>query len=281
MQITEGPHFSCTQLITYLQCPLQYYYQYVLKLDWVKVPASYAFGSCMHKAIEAANLGLMNGGCKSSEIADIFFTHWEKEATEVQWDDELEKDALQTKGRMLTELYCATAKEYKPTEVELPFRLQIMDHDINILGDRDFVGRIDAIFTGDTIIEIKTSGRSLTQQEVDQNLQLTLYSWVYNKLYGQPEKGIRVINLVKTKTPKLTTLDTVRTERDHSWALAIVTQVIKAIDNEIFYPNPIGGYGCSSCPYRQHCLTDDDSEYNFINRLASEQPFQTPLTILS
>jgi len=123
------------------------------------------------------------------------------------------------------------------------------------------VGKIDAIFKDDTVVEVKTTGRSPVQQEVDINLQLTLYSWAYRLIFGRPEKTIKVVNLVKTKEPKIVVVETQRTERDHSWLLATTFQVIRAIEQKLFYPNPIGGFGCFNCQYQEHCKEGNDESY--------------------
>ena len=51
------------------------------------------------------------------------------------------------------------------------------------------MGKIDAIVSEDTIIEIKTSGKSPVQQEIDSNIQLTLYSWAFRMLFGSDERN--------------------------------------------------------------------------------------------
>jgi len=267
----ERPHFSYSQLVCYLQCPLQYHFQYELGIAWEQTPSAVIFGSCVHDAVEVANLNLMYGELDPNAVIKDFIKHWEEVTDgEVLWKDEFEKDELLIKGKALIELYCDAVKEDRPTEVELPFRLPIIDPKTGIfLSSRDFVGKIDAIFAGDTIVEIKTTSRSPVQQEVDQNLQLTLYSWAYRMLYGQPETSIKVVNLVKTKVPKLVVTETHRSERDHSWLIATTTQVVRAIGQKIFYPNPIGGFGCFNCQYQQYCIEDNGSEHNFLRSKVS------------
>ena len=95
--------------------------------------------------------------------------------------------------------------------------------------------------------------RSPVQQEIDQNIQLTLYSWVFRMLYGQQEKAIKVVSLVKTKEPKVIITDTWRVAREHSWLIATFAQVIRGIEMKLFYPNPIGGFGCFNCQYQEKC----------------------------
>jgi putative RecB family exonuclease len=260
------PHFSASQLMCYLQCPLQYHFQYELGISWEKTPSAVLFGGAVHKGIEKANRLLMDGGIDIRVVKAEYATAWKDttSAEEIAWKED--PSELYQKGGELLDLYCLEMASQKPTEVELPFRLPIVDPQTGLfISQRDLVGKIDAIFTDDTIIEIKTTGRSPVQQEVDQNLQITLYSWAYRMLYGKPEKVIKVVNLVKTKDPKISVVETQRTERDHSWLLGTTFQVLRAIDQKLFYPNPIGGFGCFNCQYQQHCKEDNDNAYSFQN----------------
>ncbi len=262
----DKPHFSSSPLICYLQCPLQYHFQYELGITWDKTPSAVLFGSAIHKGVEAINKGLMNGGVDMALAKTEFAVDWKDQTSsdEIAWKED--PSELYQKGGQLLELYADEMKAQKPTEVELPFRLPLVDPKTGLfIKQRDFVGKIDAIFTDDTIVEIKTTSRSPAQQEVDQNTQITFYSWAYRMLYGKPEKTIKVVNLVKTKDPKVVVVETQRTEREHSWLLATTFQVLRAIENKLFYPNPIGGFGCFNCQYQQHCKEDNDNAYSFQN----------------
>ena len=262
----DKPHFSASQLICYLQCPLQYHFQYELGITWEKTPSAVLFGSAIHKGVEAINKGLMNGGVDMALAKTEFAVDW-KDGTskeEIAWKED--PSELYQKGGQLLELYADEMKGQKPTEVELPFRLPLVDPKTGLfIKERDFVGKIDAIFTDDTIVEIKTTSRSPAQQEVDQNTQITFYSWAYRMLYGKPEKTIKVVNLVKTKDPKVIITDTWRAAREHSWLIATFAQVIRGIEMKLFYPNPIGGFGCFNCQYQEKCKEGDDDAYSFQN----------------
>jgi len=259
----ERPHFSVSQLVCYLQCPLQYHFQYELGLKWEKTPSAVVLGNSIHKGVEKANQYLMNGGITDKrEITSEFHTSWNDslKEQEIAWKED--PSELYMKGQQLLDLYCDEMRNERPTEVELPFRLPIIDPKTGLfIQQMDYVGKIDAIFDSDTVVEVKTTGRSPVQQEVDINLQLTLYSWAYRLIYGRPEKTIKVVNLVKTKEPKIVVVETQRTERDHSWLLATTFQVIRAIEQKLFYPNPIGGFGCFNCQYQEHCKEDNDEGY--------------------
>ncbi len=74
------PHFSVTQLNTYLACPYKYYLSYEEKLRWEKVPSGVAFGSAMHRAIEEFNGKLNNGGMDEKAAMEFFAKHWDAES---------------------------------------------------------------------------------------------------------------------------------------------------------------------------------------------------------
>jgi CRISPR/Cas system-associated exonuclease Cas4 (RecB family) len=244
-------------LTCYLQCPLQYYFQYEKGLAWKLTPSAVAFGSSVHNAVERIHNSLKDGSPMSeTEAVSGFVSHWTDnvQKNDIQWKTPEESGEMLVKGQDLIGMYYNEVKDEKPTEVELQFRLPLIDPRTGLfVQSRDMVGKIDVIFTDDTIVEVKTYSRSPVQQEVDQNLQLTLYSWAYRMLYGRSEKGIKIINLVKTKDPKVMIIETERSERDHSWLIAIIYQVIRGIEQKLFYPNPIGGFGCFNCQYQEQC----------------------------
>jgi putative RecB family exonuclease len=247
----QRPHFSISQLTCYLQCPLQYYFQYEKGLRWKATPSAIAFGSSVHNAVEKLNRSLMAGNPINEAMTSMEFVNaWNESRQEkITWKEDPEE--LLVKGQELVALYHQEVKDQKPTEVELQFRLPIVDPSTGVFVEsRDLVGKIDAIFGEDTVVEIKTAYRSPVQQEIDGNLQLTLYSWAYRMLFGASERTLKVINLVKTKDPKLVSVET---EKDHSWLIATISQVIRAIDLKLFYPNPIGGFGCFNCQYQEQC----------------------------
>lgn len=262
----DKPHFSASQLMCYLQCPLQYYFQYELGIAWEKTPSAVVFGGSIHSAIEAINRGLMDDAPINRAQAESAYTvSWKENTKENQIAWKENPSDMFEKGKVLINLYYDEMGKERPTEVELPFRLPIIDPKTGLfIQQMDYVGKLDAIFTDDTIIEIKTTGRSPVQQEIDQNIQITLYSWAYRMLYGKPEKNIKVINLVKTKEPKIAVIETHRAERDHSWLLATTFQVIRSIEQKLFYPNLIGGFGCFNCQYQSHCREEDNNAYHFL-----------------
>ena len=65
----------------------------------------------------------------------------------------------------------------------------------------DLDGFIDLIEENDTIVEFKTSNQTMDQKTIDDNLQLTVYSFAYEMLHKRPPQLLKVVNFVKTKKP--------------------------------------------------------------------------------
>ena len=181
------PHFSVTQLNTYLACPFKYYLQYEEKLPWEKVPSGVAFGSAVHRTIKRFNRALVDGRMDESSAIALFASEWaiesKKEEVEYRNPDELEE--LMDKGKRLVQLYSQQFAGLKPQAVERMFRLPILDISTGLFeASRDIMGAIDLVADGE-VVEIKTSARSVNQREADTSLQLTLYSWAYRMVFGQ------------------------------------------------------------------------------------------------
>ena len=124
----EKPHFSISQLNCYLQCPLQYYFQYELGIAWEKTPSAVVFGSTVHTAVEAINRGLMEDKpLKNIEAENAFLDSWKDNLKENQIAWKEDPSELFEKGKVLIQLYYDKMRKEKPTEVELPFRLPLVD----------------------------------------------------------------------------------------------------------------------------------------------------------
>ena len=249
------PHFSVTQLNTYLACPYKYYLAYEEKLRWEKVPSGVAFGSAMHRTLERFNKSLIDGQMDEGSAISLFASEWatESKREEVEYKHPDEPEELMDKGKRLVQLYSQQFADVKPQSVERLFRLPILDISTGLFeASRDIQGKIDLIADNE-VIEVKTSARSVNQRAVDTSLQLTLYSWAYRMIFGAEEKAIKTVALLKTVKPVIQIVETQRTADDHSRLMELISQVIRAVELRIFYRNPSTRYGCDGCVYRIAC----------------------------
>jgi len=143
---------------------------------------------------------------------------------ESRWDNEVEssgnvrfrslsQDELKERGGKLISLFHERFSDLEAQEVELFFEIPLLDLQTGSFADNVVQGRIDLISDG-SIYEIKTSSRRMSQEDADRSLQLTFYAWAYQYLYGKPAGSLRIINLIKTKKPRIQVLETKREMED-------------------------------------------------------------------
>jgi hypothetical protein len=91
----------------------------------------------------------------------------------------------------------------------------------------------------------------LDPKEVEQSVQLTIYTFAYEKLYQRPSKALKVIGFVKTKKPKLMILETTRDATSYQRLYGVASQVLRGINLKIFFPRT--GFWCKDCEYGENC----------------------------
>jgi len=243
----EQKHISATQMKMYLRCPLQFKYRYV---DGLKIPPTSALtlGKSIHSALEA-NYKQKIGtkiDLSTEQVLDVFSDKWETEVKETTFEEGEKPGAVKDDGIKLVSTY---HKQISPTIVpkfvekdfELPFE--------NV--DYTLKGYIDLIDTKDVIIDHKTTKRSMSQEDVGSDLQLSCYALAYRSILGEQEKELRFDVMVRTKTPKIQQIVTTRTQEDINRFLKILGHISKAIKSGAFYPNK--NFMCNMCGYGHLC----------------------------
>ncbi len=101
------------------------------------------------------------------------------------------------------------------------------------------------------VTEFKTSGRRYGELETDASLQASCYAHAVQDRYDEQPR-VRYTILVKTKTPQIQHLETVRNDADITRLGDIVEVVERAIQVGAFYPveSPMN---CSGCPFFKPC----------------------------
>lgn len=151
----------------------------------------------------------------------------------------------------------------KPLQVERYFRVELIGYPM------DLTGRIDVEEEDDSIRDLKTSGRSPTQADIDASDQVTIYSLGKSVVDGATpeqlakaftvtqrieERKLTMDYLVKTKVPKVVSINTKRTEAHLRRIFLLVEQAVVVIEKGAFTPNP-NGWWCSKtwCGYWSQC----------------------------
>lgn len=267
-------HYSISQLLTYLRCPLHYQFRYV---EGIKPPppSAVTIGIAVHSALEVN----FRQKIKSKKdlpidtVLDAYSDAFESKKKETLWKkDESPADVkdeginlvrayhtgLDKKGEpmIFATLNPATSKMIKkpvqplspqiqPIMVEEPFEVRF-DNDVGYI----FIGRIDVVDDKNQVRDIKTSARTPTQDQVDTDLQMSAYALGFRVLTGKTERGLLMDFIVKNRVPKIVSIETKRTREDIDRLLKILGHIANAVEKGIFYCscNPIY-CGPENCQY--------------------------------
>jgi len=251
----ELDHLSCSQISLYSQCSLKYKFRYIDEIPIPYKPAALAFGSSIHEAISWYHREKMNGnGVTLDKLFKIFDADFyaQKIDSHIKFTAKESEVDLNIKGREMLELYFENpTPDVIGTEVQfaLPLNHPSNGEKLNI----NFEGIIDQIAKNDTIVEIKTSAQTMQNDDAHNLLQLTAYSFAYEKLYQKRPENLYVYNLVKLKKPKVNILCTERDTDDYIRFFQIAKKVYEGIKSQIFFPQP--SFWCKGCEYTVQCLT--------------------------
>ena len=233
---------SVSQVSAYLACPLKYRFQYVDKIPRPWRAAGMAFGTSVHAAVEWFHKARMFG--RSPEVADvlkIFEGDWYAQNVEpLVFSERESKDSLTEKAKAMLQLYVESVNGVMPVAVEQPGEV----------WDVRLRGIIDLVEEDETLVDLKTAGRTLEAGGLERHLQLSTYALAYSLLHGRIPK-LRLDMLLKTIKPRLERYPTSRSLEDLSWTAQLIREAALAIQTEHFFPNP--SWRCTECEYFAHC----------------------------
>ncbi|QDT67920.1 PD-(D/E)XK nuclease superfamily protein [Planctomycetes bacterium MalM25] len=256
------PHTSYSAISQYQRCPLQYYFQRILKLPSDTVASGLVLGGAVHEALAEYHLQLQRIERASVPDLNVEEVRWklieeferrENEAKVVYGSRET-RDGLIEQGMTLVETYLKLEPPKHIRQVEQTVLVPL----VNSSGDpleTPLATVADLIYGEDdglTIRELKTSKRAYTQDQIDTALQATCYANAVVESRGVWPR-IEYAVLTKTKTPRAQLLTTSRGVDDVGRLGDLVQTIQRAIAAKVFYPieSPLN---CSGCPYRAECL---------------------------
>lgn len=244
-------YLSYSRMNMYLRCPKQFEFRYMEGLTY-RPSGALALGGAWHQALEInfSQKKESHQDIKVSEMKEIFSDRFDSKVKDedVNFEDDKPSD-IKEKGLEITEVHHREmAPKIQPVHVEMPFTIPLTE-------DNDLHGFIDVIDDGETILENKSAKVTPSDQSMVNDMQLTIYSKAYRKIFGKEEKGIRKDIAVKTKTPKMVSKTTQRGENDFDILLQIAHGVEAAIKVGAFAPNP-NGWHCSPkyCGFWDRCM---------------------------
>lgn len=189
--------YSHSRLTTFEQCPLRYKLKYLDKIKpEIECTIEAHLGSCVHSTLE----WIYNSVKKDKKVPTIdeIITYYS-----VKWQDEFSNEILIVKKELNEKDYFNKGIEFlinyytkhhpfKDGTIECEKRIFIhLDENTKILG---FIDRlVHDIETGNLEIhDYKTSNMLPTQEKIDEDRQLALYSIAIKEIYGKNKEIVLV-----------------------------------------------------------------------------------------
>jgi len=246
-------HLSSTQITLYLQCPRRYRFMYVDEIKPSFKSAAIAFGSAIHSAIAyLAEEKKRGNGFNLAKLISTFRADWEaQKCDELRFKEGENEGEFLDKGISLLKLVFEESKDWRIKAAELPFSVPILDPST---GEEiipvPLTGFIDLVLEPHVIIEIKTGIRKWSEENIQNNIQVSLYAYAYRTLFGQePQVYFKI--LLRQRTPRIDNLVASRSQEDIEWSINLMKEVYEGIKSGIFFPNP--GWYCPDCEYENLC----------------------------
>jgi putative RecB family exonuclease len=250
------PHWSYSQISQYLRCPLQYYFERILKLERPFAPSAMTLGSAVHEALAEYHRHLqLEQPLPENHVQQTFLSAWQasEEKQPIQFKDNETKEAALAQGMALLELYMQEPPPQNIVAVEEAMLVPLFTSSGECL-EKPLMAVVDLLHRdqhGLVVSEYKTSGRRYSDLETEMMLQATTYAHAVQERYDE-RAGIRYVVLVKTKKPQVQYLETVRTDADVARLGDVVHAVEQAIAAEAFYPVE-SSMNCSGCAFYRQC----------------------------
>lgn len=246
---------SASRLKCYQTCRRQFYFRYILG---IKKPAGAALivGQALHRMLEIWNHARWQGDdTAEATTPERFEEEWQKvvKSQPVAWKDD--KDEPKQKATALR-LWEAWLKNPPIPEDEIPEGVEVYLKHEEATSDRPkIIGYLDLVRSGGLLVEFKTAARSTKVEDLahQHRLQLTIYALLYRESTWQEEKGFQVIQLIKTKEPKIEVFNLPpATEKDFEELDASLHAFQQGVSNGDFTMSP--GLHCAWCDFGSECM---------------------------
>lgn len=232
---------SYTSLETYTQCPQKFKFR---EIDRIKTPVSKEaiFGTVIHSALK-----FLHNNSLITPSLDNVLSHYKNIWNSDIFIDPQEEEIYFEQGKtILTNYYNNTnVKLIKVIDLETPFEVPFQNHTL-----KGIIDRIDQIGENQyEIIDYKTSKKLPSQENVDNNLQLSLYRLgITNRWPNLKFDQVKLSLYFVKHGIKLTT---VRTDDQLEATKSKISNIIADIEAKKF--PPVSSPLCDYCGYKNIC----------------------------
>jgi hypothetical protein len=248
LDLPQG-YLSVSQVNMYLRCAKSYEWRYVKKQ--ISPPlARMSEGTAIHKALEVAHNERKRSrqAASLSTILDAYHQSWQAQRAEIEYEDESEQDIIKRDETFIRLYHREFVPKIVPEQVEMEFWVALTEHHIPVRGFIDLIdsGEEDGMHT---IVDHKVVQRAKPAQEVQNDMQMTLYT------HAVSLPKARFDMFIKTKTPRIDSLRTVRTSNDIRWVEKVFNEVALGINKGVFPPCSPTNWMCNEqqCGYYSRC----------------------------
>jgi putative RecB family exonuclease len=262
----EELHISHSQIFTYLSCSLKYQFQYLEQRPQERMSLALPFGKAIHVGIERYYRSIMESGAPAGldVMSDLFeeslTVGLENATAPIIFKQEAEDagSAINLGKSMLKAFHeSVDLTGWEVAAVELPLAAPLYTPEGERL-DIQLIGAIDLLLK-DTegrylVVDNKTSKQKKTQEAVDDDHQMTAYSYLLatnGYVFPRAEVSCRFDVLRKLKTPTFEKYTTSRTAEHRKRFARIASAVLNGIESRLFIPTK--GWLCSDCQYQDAC----------------------------
>ncbi len=230
--------FSYSQIETYNSCPLQYKYQYILRLP-TQTTAPLAFGNTIHKTLQRFYQEFEhNKKVGIEKLLEIYQESW----IPIGYQSAHHEKKQKALGEEMLKNYFSKFhnQNLKTTALERNFKIKLRD-DIFLIGKIDRIDEKDAKTL--EIIDYKT-GKKPDSEKLKQNIQLSLYAMAIDS------KKDLVLSLYYLEGMEKVSFN--KDDLDIPQVRQKIIETIDRIKTSSFTAKPNPAY-CKFCPFKMIC----------------------------
>ena len=256
-ELRKSPHLSASSVGEYVECSLSYKFGKIDRIPMEYKADALEFGTVIHLVLaEYYDEKMIGKKLTLKKVHKSFEDHWHRVAenrTDIKYAKGKDFKTLLRDGiDLLTAWYNKLPDDqFNVLSTENAFSFTLPGLKIPMIGAMDLIEEDEA---GTIIItDFKTSGKSYSIAEVDQNQQLTTYQMAAKENgYKDREILLRIDCLVKTQKPKFEQYYTTRSEIDEIRMTRKIREVWTGISKGVFIPNDTS-WKCKNCSYKTAC----------------------------
>lgn len=242
-------YLSYNQIRIYIECPKKYSFLYI---DEKTPPLNdrVLVGLSFHAAVEFFFRRRINGDEASLiELEEEFFRHFIslQENRVLEW--KIPRTQVESRGKAFIRCFHdEIAPGMKPLICEREFSAVLPGSGIMLKGI------IDLVEEDFTIIDFKTSGRKWSQNKAQRSLQMVIYKYLLEQVYGPVFHRIRYEILFGKTSSNVRRQSIIMTpgDEEEKRMIEIVTHIADLIQRGVFTANI--NYQCKWCDFKKNCI---------------------------